>query len=130
MSHPLSEMLGGTMDKLHTLVDANTVIGDAITTPDGITILPVSKISFGYAGGGSDFTGKHATAGANPFGGGQGGGVNITPVAFLVIKDGGVRVLPVQEPASSSLERALDLLPELIDKLSALANRKKEETQD
>lgn len=125
MSHPLSEMLSGTMDKLHTLADAGTIVGDPITTPDGVTILPVSKVSFGYAGGGSDFGAKSTGDKPNLFGGGQGGGVNITPVAFLVIKEGNVRVLPIAEPASTSLDRALDLLPELVDRIAGLLRDRK-----
>lgn len=125
MNHPLSDMLGNTMDKVHTLVDANTVVGDPITTPDGVTIIPVSKVSFGYAGGGSDFTTK--TSGSqNPFGGGTGGSVKITPVAFLVVKEGGVRVLPIAEPASNSLDRIVDMLPDLIDKLQKFVEEKKQ----
>ena len=125
MSHPLPEMLGGTMDKLHLLADANTIVGDPITTPDGVTIIPVSKVSFGYAGGGADFTTKSTGDKPNPFGGGQGGGVNITPVAFLVAKEGNVRVLPIAEPASSALDRAIEMLPDLIDKVTEMIKNRK-----
>ena len=125
MNHPLSDMLGNTMEKIHTLVDANTVVGDPITTPDGVTIIPVSKVNFGYAGGGSDYTTKNSGS-QNPFGGGTGGSVKITPVAFLVIKEGGVRVLPIAEPASSSLERVVDMLPDLIDKLQKFVEERKQ----
>lgn len=125
MNHPLSEMLDNTMDKVHHLVDANTVVGDPIHTPDNVTIIPVSKVSFGYAGGGSDFTTKTSES-QNPFGGGTGGSVKITPVAFLIVKEGNVRVLPVAEPASSSLERIVDLLPELMDKLQKYMDDKKQ----
>lgn len=128
MNHPLSDMLGNTMDKIQHLVDANTIVGSPITTPDGVTIIPVSKVSFGYAGGGSDFSAK--TAGAqNPFGGGTGGGVKIAPVAFLVIKEGSVRVLPIAEPASSSLERMIDMLPDLIEKLQTFMEEKKKKDE-
>ena len=129
MNHPLSDMLGNTMDKVHTLVDANTVVGDPITTPDGVTIIPVSKVSFGYAGGGSDFTTKNASS-QNPFGGGTGGSVKITPVAFLMVKDGGVRVLPIAEPASNSLDRIVDMLPDLIDKLQKFVEEKKQKKDE
>lgn len=128
MNHPLSDMLGNTMDKIHTLVDANTVVGEPITTPDGVTIIPVSKISFGYAGGGSDFTTKSAGS-QNPFGGGTGGSVKITPVAFLIVKEGSVRVLPIAEPASSSLDRIVDMLPDLIDKLQKFVEEKKQKKE-
>lgn len=90
--HPIQGIMNVTMDKIHEMVDANTIIGKAITTEDGTTILPVSKVSFGFASGGTDFDGKNA-ANKDLFGGGSGAGVNIQPVAFLVIKDGCVRTI-------------------------------------
>ena len=130
MKHPLSDMMGENVTKIRDLVDANTVIGDPIRTPEGVTILPVSKIKVGYAGGGSDFATKNYPANKpNTFGGGSGVGVTVTPVAFLVIKGESVRVLPVAEPASGSMERLVEMLPELIDQLGAFV-KKKVETQE
>ena len=130
MSNSLPNMLENTIAKIREMVDVNSVVGTPITTPDGVTIIPVSKVSFGYAGGGSDFTTKNASS-QNPFGGGTGGSVKITPVAFLVVKEGGVRVLPVAEPASNSLDRIVDMLPDLIDKLQKFVEEKKQKkTQD
>ena len=83
--HPIQGLMNVTMEKIHQMVDSNTIIGKPITTEDGITILPVSKVSFGFASGGTDFDGKNA-ANKDLFGGGSGAGVNIQPVAFLVIK--------------------------------------------
>ena len=128
MSHPLSEMLSSTMDKIRQLVDANTVVGTPITTPDGLTMIPISKVSFGYAGGGSDFITKNTGSREAPFGGGGGGGVTITPVGFLIVRGESVRLLPVTGQAMTSLDRALELLPDLVEKVSQLLkDRKKEE---
>ena len=122
--HPIQGIMNVTMDKIHEMVDANTIIGKAITTEDGTTILPVSKVSFGFASGGTDFDGKNA---AN--GGGSGAGVNIQPVAFLVIKDGCVRTIQLTD-GSNSVDRALAMLPELVEKVSALVSKKGEKPAD
>lgn len=127
MNHPLPEMMGSSLTKIKDMVDVNTIIGDAITTPEGVTIIPVSKVKIGYAGGGSDFAPKGYPANKdNAFGGGSGAGVTITPVAFLVIKGESVRLMPVAEPASNSVERLVELLPDLIDQVSGLVRKKQE----
>ena len=123
--HPLTDLMGTAMEKIRTMVDANTIFGKATTTDDGTTILPVSKVSFGFASGGTDFDGKNA-ANKDLFGGGSGAGVNIQPVAFLVVKDGCVRTIQLSD-GSNTVDRALTMLPELVDKVSALL--KKEEKQ-
>ena len=120
--HPIQGIMNVTMDKIHEMVDANTIIGKAITTEDGTTILPVSKVSFGFASGGTDFDGKNA-ANKDLFGGGSGAGVNIQPVAFLVIKDGCVRTIQLSD-SSNTVDRALTMIPELVEKVSALLNKK------
>ena len=132
MNHPLSEMLGDTMSKIREMVDVNTVVGAPITTPDGVTIIPVTKVSIGYGGGGSDFATKNYPAGRdNAFGGGAGAGVTITPVAFLVIRGENVRMLPIAEPASTSVDRLIELLPDLLDKADDfLASRKAAKQQE
>lgn len=125
MNHPLPEMMGYSLAKIKEMVDGNTVIGDAITTPEGVMIIPVSKVKIGYGGGGSDFAPKGYPANKNnAFGGGSGCGVTVTPVAFLVIKGESVRLLPVAEPASNSLERLVEMLPNLIDQVSVLTKKK------
>ena len=83
MSQKLPNMLESTIQKIREMLDVNTVVGNPITTPDGVTVIPVSKVSVGFGGGGSDFASKTSE---NPFGGGVGGGVKVTPVCFLVIK--------------------------------------------
>ncbi len=97
--HQIGEIMGVTMDKIKEMIDVNTIVGEPIRTPDGITIIPVSKVSVGFASGGSDFVSKNQTGGKNPFGGGSGAGVNIAPVAFLVVNKDRVRLLPVGAPS-------------------------------
>ena len=123
--HPIQGLMNVTMDKIRQMADSNTIIGKTIKTDHGTTILPVSRISFGFASAGTDFDGKNA-ANKDLFGGGSGAGVNIQPVAFLVVKDGCVRTIQLSD-GSNSIDRALTMLPELVDKVSALL--KKEEKQ-
>ena len=123
MSQKLPNMLEGTMQKIREMVDVNSVIGQPITTPDGVTIIPVSKVSVGFGGGGSDFNGKNG--GENPFGGGVGGGVKVTPVCFLIVKDGNVRMMPVAQPASTTADRIVEMVPDTIDKLAAVLEKNK-----
>ena len=123
--HPIQGLMNVTMDKIRQMADSNTIIGKPIKTDDGTTILPVSRISFGFASAGTDFDGKNA-ANKDLFGGGRGAGVNIQPVAFLVVKDGCVRTIQLSD-GSNTIDRALNMLPELVDKVSALL--KKEEKQ-
>lgn len=121
--HPIQGLMNVTMDKIRQMADSNTIIGKPIKTDDGTTILPVSRISFGFASAGTDFDGKNA-ANKDLFGGGSGAGVNIQPVAFLVVKDGCVRTIQLAD-GSNTIDRAMTMLPELVDKVSALL--KKEE---
>jgi sporulation protein YtfJ len=118
MSKNLPNMLDNTIAKIREMVDANTVVGTPITTPDGITIIPVSKISVGVGGGGSDFVSKHPNKQENPFGGGAGGGVKVTPMAFLVVKEGTVRVLPIPAPANTTADRIVEQVPDVLDKVT------------
>ena len=119
MSQTLPNMLESTIAKIREMVDVNSVIGNPITTPDGVTIIPVSKVSVGFGGGGSDFVSKNANHHENPFGGGAGGGVKVTPIAFLVVKEGSVRMLPVAAPANTTADRLVEMVPDVLDKVSA-----------
>ncbi len=119
--HPIQGLMNVTMDKIRQMVDSNTIIGKPITTEDGTTILPVSKLSFGFASAGTDFDGKNA-ANKDLFGGGSGAGVNIQPVAFLVVKDGCVRTIQLAD-SSNTVDRALTMIPELVEKVSALLKK-------
>lgn len=117
MSQKLPNMLESTMQKIREMVDVNSVIGEPITTPDGVSIIPVSKVSVGFGGGGSDFVNK--SGGENPFGGGVGGAVKVTPICFLIVKDGNVRMMPVAEAANTTADRIVEMVPDTIDKFTA-----------
>ena len=119
MSQTLPNMLESTIAKIREMVDVNSVIGNPITTPDGVTIIPVSKVSVGFGGGGSDFVSKNPNRQDNPFGGGAGGGVKVTPIAFLIVKEGSVRMLPVAVPANTTADRLVEMVPDVLDKVSA-----------
>lgn len=123
--HPINGLMGVTMDKIRELVNSDTIIGEPVSLPDGTTILPVSRVTFGVATGGSDFAAKQSK---ELFGGGSGAGVTVAPVAFLVVKDGNVRTIQLADP-NNSLERAITMLPELVDKLAALLKKEKPEAQ-
>lgn len=125
MSHNLPNMLDSTIEKIKQMVNVSSVIGDPITTADGVTIIPVSNVSVGIGGGGSDFVSKHPNNHENPFGGGVGAGVKVTPVAFLIIKEGSVRMLPVATPANTTADRIVEMVPDTLDKLAAFLDSKK-----
>ena len=126
MSQTLPNMLENTIAKIREMVDVNSVIGNPITTPDGTTIIPVSKVSVGFGGGGSDFVSKNLNKQENPFGGGAGGGVKVTPIAFLIIKDGKVRMMPVATPANSTADRLVEQVPDVLDRISAFIDSRTE----
>ena len=123
MSEKLPNMLDSTIQKIKEMVDVNSVIGEPISTPDGVTIIPVSKVSVGFGGGGSDFVNK--SGGENPFGGGVGGGVKVTPMCFLVIQGGSVRMMPVPVPASSTADRIVEMVPDTLERLNAMLDSRK-----
>ncbi len=116
MEKNVNTFLGVSIDKIKQMVDVNTVVGDPITLPDGITIIPVSRMSYGFAAGGSDVPNK---SDRDIFGGGTGAGVNVTPVAFLVIQNGEVKMLPVNSKPGS-LDRAVSMVPDMVDKVVGL----------
>lgn len=117
----IKQLMDTTMEKVRAMVDADTIIGEPIMVGD-TTILPVSKVSFGLASGGSDFGGKGNTP---MFGGGGGAGVSITPVAFLAVKDGDVKMLQIYSDESSA-NKAIGILPDLFEKISGLFKKKEE----
>lgn len=125
--HAINEVMKITMDKLRGMIDVNTIVGDQITTPDGTTIIPISKVSFGFASGGSDFDSKKENIN---FGGGSGAGVSINPEAFLVVKDGNVRVLPMASAPSTTVDRLVELIPEVMDRVEGYFKNKKKEPAD
>ncbi len=119
MSNSLPNMLENTIAKIREMIDVNSVVGEPITTADGVTIIPISKVSVGFGGGGSDFVSRNVNKQENPFGGGAGGGVKVTPIAFLIVKDGNVRMLPVAAPANTTADRLVEMVPDVLDKVSA-----------
>lgn len=123
MNHPIGELMSTTLEKIREMIDVNTVIGSPITTPDGVTLIPVSKVNLGFASGGSDFSGKN-TSDSN-FGGGSGAGVKITPVAFLVVQNGHVRVLPITPPATNSVDRIVEAIPDVLERVEEFLDKRK-----
>lgn len=122
MDHPINNLMDTTMKKIKEMIDVNTIIGDPITTPDGTTIIPVSKVSYGFASGGSDLPTKKDNK--DCFGGGSGAGVTINPVAFLYVSKGNVKLIPI-EKYDGAVDRIVGMVPEVIDKVSDLIKKDK-----
>ena len=119
----IGNLMDVTMTKMREMVDVDTIVGTPITTPDGITIIPVSKVSYGFASGGSDFPVKEK----NGFGGGNGAGIKIDPIGFLVVKEGNVRMINITPPAANTVDRIIDLVPQVIDRVDAFIDKQKAE---
>ena len=124
--HPVGEILDSSMENLKKLVDVNTIIGDPIALGEGITIVPVSKVSFGFASGGTELPTSKPSM---PFGGGSGGGVSIQPIAFLVLEGGKVSLLQIQT-ADTTADRVVNMVPTVVDKVSGILQQKKEAKQE
>ena len=128
-SHPIEGLMHTVMDSLKEMVDVNTILGDPVETPDGAVVLPVSRVSFGFVAGGSDqpfSEGKpkdsSTQATSRPFGGGSGAGISVNPVAFLVVRENEVRLMPVD--GNVVYDRLLDLAPKLVEQVQGLLNRR------
>ncbi|NLZ93940.1 MAG: sporulation protein YtfJ [Firmicutes bacterium] len=128
--HPIQGLMKTAMENIKEMVDVNTIVGDPVETQDGTTIIPISRVSFGFAAGGSEFESeedekknkKEENSSSLPFGGGSGGGVSVQPVAFLIVsKDGQVRMLPVDRHAM--LDRLMDLAPGLLNQIQGMLHR-------
>lgn len=130
MEHPIQGLMETAMSNIKAMVDIDTVVGEPVTTAEGSVIIPVSAVSFGFGAGGSDFAPKADTKIAEKmFGGGCGGGANVKPVGFLVITGGNVRYLPLNtEP--SPVEKVIDLIPEMVDKVNKAIKSKKKKTDN
>ena len=129
-NHPIESLMKTTMENLKEMVDVNKIVGDAVETPDGSIIIPVSRISFGFVAGGSEIqegeeqpssSSQGAASNEKPFGGGSGGGVSVQPIAFLVVGQGQVRLLPVDRNAM--WDRLIDLAPQVINYLQNSLNQ-------
>ena len=125
--NPLNDLMESSMSKIREMVDSNTIIGQPITTADGVTLIPVSRLSFGFGCGGGDY-GKQA--GNTHFGGGSTAGVRVEPVAFLVIKDGITRVLPVALPAMTTADRVIEMVPQVMDRVENFIDKKKANSEN
>ena len=125
MEKSANGILRTTIEKVRDLVDVSTIIGEPINLPDGLTIIPVSKVTYGFASGGSDFPSKNNV---ELFGGAGGAGITINPVAFLVVKDGDVTIKHIVSN-DNAVERAVSLVPEMFDKVTNLANKKKADAE-
>ena len=123
--HPIQGLMDVTLEKIKSMLDSNTIIGNPINMADGTMILPVSKVTFGFASGGSDFPTKTSK---ELFGGGSGAGVSISPIAFLVVHEGNVRLLQLSD-TSNSLDRAIGMMPEMVDKVSDLFSKKEKNSE-
>lgn len=124
--HPINELMSTTMEKIKTMMDSNTIIGEPIQTGD-VTLIPVSKLSFGFAGGGSDFVTKNQKPSMdNTFGGGSGASAKLEPVAFVIIRGESVKLLPVAPPPATTADRIIETVPEVVDKVTAFIEKQQE----
>lgn len=121
--HPLGEMTETTLGKIKEMIDVNTIVGTPITTPDGITLIPITKVSFGFINGGSDYP----KADQNGFGGGGGCGVKLDPVGFIVINDGNVKMLSIMPPANTTVDRLVEQIPDVMDKVEQFVDKHKKD---
>ena len=129
--HPIQGLMTTAMESLKEMIDVNTIIGDPVETPDGSVILTVSKVGFGFAAGGSEFKLENSQKEGQPklpFGGGSGGGVSITPIAFLIVNSQGVKMLHLDE-STHLYEKILELAPQAVDKIQQMFSKKDEGKQ-
>ena len=125
-NNPISDMLQESMAKLRELADTNTIVGQPITTPDGVTLIPISRVSLGVGGGGSIFGKKKDANPEGNLGAGMGAGVTIAPVALLIVKDGFTRVMPVAAPPMNTVDRVVEMAPDVIDKVTGFIEKQQE----
>ena len=124
--HPLNDLMSTAMEKIRTMVDANTIIGTPIQTGE-VTLIPVSRLSFGIASGGSDFVTKNQKPEQdNSFGGGSGASARLDPVAFLIIPGDSVPLLPVMPSPGSTVDRMIEVVPEVVDRVTDFIERQQE----
>lgn len=135
--HPIQGLMQTAMENIKGMVDVNTIVGDPVNTPDGAVILPISKVAFGFAAGGSDYRVEDSISGSSsqggvkmlPFGGGSGGGVSIRPIAFLVVGKDGVNIVPLDNQ-THLFEKIIDATPGLIDKIQSMIQSSNTSGQD
>lgn len=133
MAHPINELMLTAMQSIKEMVDVNTIVGDAVTTPDGMVIIPISKVAFGFASGGGEYdysddcsrVKKSETDNTTelPFAGGSGAGISISPVAFMVVGQGQIKLMSLT--SNTTFDRVIDMAPELLNKISEFANKRR-----
>ena len=123
---PLSDLMRSTMDKIREMADTNTIVGQPITTPDGVTLIPISRVSMGFGCGGADY-GKTQP---KDFGGGSGAGMNLSPVAFLIVKGDSVRLMPVAPPPGTAVDRVVEMVPDVIDKVTGFIEKQQDKKEN
>ncbi len=128
--HPIEGLMKTAMESIKEMVDVNTVVGDAVETPDGTVIIPISRVACGFAAGGGDYQMNRDKdeEQATPFGGGSGAGVSVQPMGFLVVGNGQIRLLPVDNNAM--FDRLIDMLPIIIDKMQAMCGKDKNKNSE
>lgn len=138
--HPIEALMEITMNNIQDMVDVNTIIGAPIDINENISIIPISKVCFGFVAGGSEFSGEtieeynrkdkdEEITYKNPFGGGSGAGVNITPVSFMVINNGNIKLMPVEY--CSTVDKIADYIPDVVEKIEKImANKNKEKSKE
>ena len=124
--NPIGELMQSTMDSVRSMLKMDTVVSEPIITPDGITLIPISRISFGFGGGGVEFS-TDKVGQQRPYGGGNATGVKIEPIGFLVIKEGVIRMINVTPPANTTVDRLIDLVPQVLDRVDAFIEKQKGE---
>lgn len=126
MKHPVGDLMATALQNMRAMMDTDTVVGKPIETPDGLTLIPVSQVSLGFASGGSDFGKQPKPEVPGHFGGGAGAAVKVEPVAFLVVRGDNVRLLPVGGPPLTTADRVIDMVPEVVDKITDYLDRRKD----
>lgn len=121
-NHPIENLMKSTMESIRDMIDVNTIVGEAVETKEGSIIIPISRVSFGFASGGSEFDSEcnRETDNKYPFGGGSGAGVSIKPVAFLVLKENNIRLLQVDH--SNTYDKIIDSIPQVLDSIKNMFN--------
>ena len=127
-NHPIENLMKTTMENIRNMIDVSTVVGDAMETADGKSIIPISKVSFGFATGGADINNKNISKENYPFGGGSGAGVTVKPVAFLVVNGNSIKLIPVDQVNSS--DKIVEAIPQGLEMIKSLGKKNKEEKED
>ncbi len=115
----IGELMDVTMTRIKQLVDTNTIVGSPIVTPDGIMVIPVSRVSFGFGTGGTGNTGNKGIG----YMGGNGAGVKVEPIGFLIVKDGSCRMINIAPPPHNTVERVVEMVPDIIDKVESFIDK-------